>query len=70
LRCMPECCDPMPAYNETVPLFKVERWAPTRFMWEFNENIIVLLLLLLCTPITVIIALVTAVKHFRQKEGE
>ena len=65
----PDCCDPKPAYNETVPLFKISRWAPTRVMWEFNETILALLLLIICTFVTLIYTLVTVANHFRYKNN-
>lgn len=54
----PDCCYPNPVYNETVPLFKIIRWAPSTFIFADLLGIhhfFIILVLVFLIPINCIV---------------
>lgn len=64
----PDCCDPKPAYNDKVPLFKVTNWSPTRLMpYSYYENILYGLVITLFLVISMLITLIILINGLIRK---
>ena len=57
----PECCDPKPAYNEVVPLVRVEKWEPASFSPDIFFTLRHYVTLLLLLPLLGIACVITLI---------
>ena len=66
----PECCDPKPAYNETVPLVRVTGWEPATYspyLFFTARHYITILALMLLAILNICLLVVCIIRYVRNK---
>lgn len=66
-----KCCEPEPAYHDTVPLFRVKSWAPTVWLpYLYHCNYLLYLLVCFLLVVSACVLLLRLVWHWTHRGGE